>query len=96
MKRLNDEQRLDLAYEAAYYLEHAQLTEVVERLSSPGKLMKQQFISGVVAGLMAAVGLTVAFSIVAALLGTVGTHLPGKFGESARHTSQSLTQKADK
>lgn len=66
------DRRLDLAQQMAYYLEYGEFLEVAKRLSSPPSVMKQNFISGVISGLVAAVGLIVLASIAAAVLALVG------------------------
>jgi len=88
--------QVELVEEAAYYLEHSQLTDAVERQSSKVAIIKQQFISGVVTGLVAAVGLAIILSLAAMLLGTVGTHLGGGIGDFARDTSQTLKDRGNK
>lgn len=85
--------RLDLAYEMAYYIEHAKLHEVVEKLTSYRVLIQKQFISGIAAGLVAALGITIALSIAGAALGIVGQVAGGSVGEAARDAAETMQSK---
>ena len=87
------QKRLDLAYEAAYYIEHGKLNETLELLTNKKFLIKKRFISGVVTGLVSAVGLVIALGIFTAILGTIGQQSDGAFGDWARSVNQDLKSK---
>ena len=65
-----DDKKLHLVHEMAYYIEHADLLDPLETLTSKKKLMWKRFVAGIISGLVAAIGIALVLGLVAATMAT--------------------------